>query len=72
MIQSKKKKEIRFLQNCVFLSEIKFRGNRFEVCNDLKKKSVDKTRLGESSSFFYLDDIALTYRIHNKHENSIL
>lgn len=37
-----------------------------------KKKSVDKTRLGESSSFFYLDDIALTYRIHNKHENSIL
>lgn len=38
----------------------------------LKKKSVDKTRLGESSSFFCLDDIALTYRIHNKHENSIL
>lgn len=53
-------------------SEIKFRGNRFEVCNDLKKKLVDKIRLGEFLSFFCFDDIVLIYRIYNKYENSIL
>lgn len=66
MIQNKKKRDMIFTEVCFPQGKVK--SNLGEI--DLK--CVDKTRLGESSSFFCLDDIALTYRIHNKHENSIL
>lgn len=68
----KKKKRYDFYRSVFFLVKLNLGEIDLKCVMILKKKLVDKIRLGEFLSFFCFDDIVLIYRIYNKYENSIL